>query len=187
MTPRGERQMRLRALAAAAERRNRPTPIVVVALIVLAVAVLFAGWSFTAAQAAERDRRRQARTMAEIEALVVQIEDAERAAAEGVDRTRYRTDPQLLTKLAAIAPRLAMTERPTINESTSRTQLNADSPISARVVTVRMNQVRIEDALEWLNQALEAVNGLFVSRIRMIPSANGWSVELDLARWEASR
>ena len=187
MIRRGERQMRLRALAASAERRNRPTALVLAAVIALAVALLFAGWSFSSAQAAQSDRRRQARTMAEIESLVTQIEETEQAAAAGFDDSKYRTDPQLLSKLSRIAAELEMQNAPILTEGRTRTTLSADSPIAARVITVRMNQVRLEDAMRWLNNALDAVNGLFVTRVRLIPSANGWSVELDLARWEVSR
>lgn len=187
MTPEAQRQIRLRALATAAERRNKPTALIVIAALLLLVAIGFAGFEYVSALSARGELATRARAAARVTAIADRIRELEQD--EGVQnlQQRYRADPQLLGKLSSVAPQLGMENPPSIRESSSRIPLGGDSPLAARIVTVTMNNVSIGQGMDWIDAALEKTDGLFVSRAELNPTPGGWTITVDLTRWEWTR
>jgi hypothetical protein len=186
--PAVERQIRLRSLAAASERRNRPIGLVGVALALLVAGGAYAAWTFVDAADARRALAREKQTLADVEALVTAIEEARTTATRAQVTDQYRPDPQLLSKLASVQQAAGLAGgKATIQESPRRIGLGAGSDVAARVVNVRMRNVRLTEAMTFVNGALARVDGLFVTRVALDPTATGWAVEIDLARWERTQ
>ncbi len=181
-----ERELQLRAMAAASERRNRPRALTAlgVAALVIGAGVLIYGVS--AAAEARVTAEREARQLAEAQALVEQIRAIRLEAAGSVDRSKYRPEGGLLTTLARVQDQVQLENRPTLRSGRNR-PLSPDSPFTARTVTATFVEPDIEQAMQWINGALRASPGLFVTGIELRPTPSGWSVQVDLARWEISQ
>lgn len=179
LNPAEERDVQM--YAAAAARRNRPTLLLVFAALLLVGAVIFAGVSAGSARAA----RHELVTLAEDQAAVNDIADEIRRLRErSTDRQtdgRYSRELQL-SKLEAINRRVTLPTAPTLQEQRPTRPL--DSPIEKRRVDVTMENVPLEAAFEWINEAQRAIPDLFISAMELRPRPSGWTVRVQVARWE---
>lgn len=188
MTPEAERQIRLRALAAAAERRNKPTLLIAAAALVFLAAIGFTGFSYASAASARSGLEGSAEDAARILAMAEQMRELEQQDSADALRRKYATDSQLLSKLNRVGPSIGMSNSTlSVRESGGRIPMGGDSPFSARVVSVTMNRVSFDDAMRWINTALEQSDGLFINRVDLNPTPGGWMVSVDLTRWEWNR
>jgi len=187
MRPAAERQFRLRSLAASSERRNRPRTLLVAAGVALLAGAAYAGWAAQDAADARRALRNAERTLANVEALVEAIEAARTTTTQAQVTDRYRPDPQLLSKLTAVQREVGLLEEATLRESPRRIGGGSGSEVAARVVNVNMRNVALSDAMTFVNGALDRVEGLFVTRVALDPTASGWIIDVDLARWERTQ
>lgn len=181
-----ERELQLRAIAAASERRNRPR-----ALALLGGALLLAGlilliYGMSEAAQARMTATQRARDAAQASAIVVQIKEIRQDPERRVDPTRYAPDRELLQKLADVQQSVELQNRPNLNPGRNR-PLGQDSPFTARTITATFVEPDLRKAMEWVNGALRASPGLFVTGIELKPTPRGWSVQVDLARWEISQ
>ncbi len=181
---RNESESGLQALAAAAQRRNRPTALLVVASVTFVVALIFALYAAGNARKAYKSAQSQAQSLQKIEEGVALL-NAISTDTDQHDLLRlYRPAPRLLTTLENINQTLAIEPKPDVREQTKRAIIGLDSPIEGRVVTAQFNNVSLQQATQWINEALRRVNGLHVSSVDFRPSARGWIIRVDLTRWE---
>jgi len=188
MIPRAaERKRRLEASyeAAAAERRNRPTRLVVIAaLLLLAALVYLALAASRRAEAAgnlrgaESAMQRLVNIRAEIEAY--QDNDAQRALRQQF-APRMRS---IRSTLDRIATELGMEEPPQLGQITDERRLGLDSKLLLRTIDVTLTEADTDLALQWIQQATQDVEGLFVSGVTLNPGPDAWRVTVKLSRWE---
>lgn len=184
LTPQQEAQ--LRAAALASERRNRPFLRVAIAVAVLAASGVFAAWSLAAAErtrgvlASDRER------LAEAQTLVEQIRQIRNDPRRSANNERYAPETRLRSKLDRISERLDMEQTPSIRDAGAKQLgVGSDSPLEKRSVEVRMSNVPLETALEWVNEAVREIPGLHVTGVELRPNrARGWSIHVQLSRWE---
>lgn len=186
MTPDLEREIQLRALAASGERRNRPRALPIAACGLLAVGALFAGWSALEAGSARAELVASTNQATEVRKLLAQMDTIRRDPARRLDTQRYAPDQQILAKLAQSIPdRIGMNSKPAVTEART-VPLAPDSKLVSRQVRAILQDVRLEQAMEWINAALREVQGLAVTNVEFTPTRDrGWVVTVDLARWES--
>lgn len=179
LTGADERVVRIHAASAA--RRNSPTPMLMLAGVALVLASAFALWSVSSARSADLRLGAAVVSRDGVESVIAQIEGVRAAADSARTDGRYSRQLQLST-LAAINARVGLPSAPSIQEQ--RPRVTPDSPIAKRQVDVTMNNAPLPAALEWIHEAQRAVPGLFVSAIELRPTPAGWTVRVQVARWE---
>lgn len=186
MTPELEREMQLRAMAGANERRNRPRALIMGAGALLALASLYAGWSALEARAARAELEGATRQAGAVRRILGQMEAVRTDPARRLDPSRYAPDTQILAKLTQRIPdQLGMTARPVVNEGRT-VPFAADSKLSSRSVRAIFSDVPLEQAMQWINSAVQEVRGLHVTNIEFMPTRDrGWSITVELSRWES--
>ena len=179
LTPSEEREVQMHAASVA--RRNRPTLLVMIAGVLLVGALIFA----TVTTASARSAMAELETLAQDQAAVADIADEIRRlrehSSDRQDDGRYSRELQL-SKLEAINQRVSLPSPPRLQEQRPTRPL--DSPIEKRRVDVTIDDAPLETALEWINEAQRAIPDLFISAIELRPRPNGWTVRVQVARWE---
>lgn len=179
LTGADERAVRIHAASAA--RRNSPTPMLLLAVAALVLASVFTLWSVNASRLAGRRLDAAVVSRDGVENVIAQIERVRADAASARTDGRYSRQLQLST-LAAINQRVGLPSSPSIQEG--RPRVTPDSPIAKRQVDITMNNAPLPAALEWIREAQRAVPGLFVSALELRPTPTGWTVRVQVARWE---
>ena len=169
------------SLAAAAARRNRPVLLIAAAGLTLLVSTVFAFASMNAAHAARRNIASLAKSDRDVQRIAREIEQWRSKATDTPGANRYAIELQL-SKLEAINERVELPQPPTLKELTPLHPL--DSPIQKRRVDVTIDNVSLETAFAWINEAQKTIPDLFLSAIELRPKPTGWSVRIQVARWE---
>ncbi len=188
MTPRAEKQLRLRTMALAAERRNKPSGLPALAIIALLAACVFAIFSANGAAAARSNLKSTLDAKARIDVLVLErarLTEMQRANAPA--QVRYRPLPNLLTRLLDQRREMELPEGTiSVKERSQDVRLagRTDSPFRGKGVTANMVDLTLDEAMEWINRVIANVDGLFVRDIEFRPSPRGWSIEVEFLRWE---
>ncbi|RMH28081.1 MAG: hypothetical protein D6693_04205 [Planctomycetota bacterium] len=175
----------VRAHAAAVARRNRPASLLLAAGAAVVVALVFAGLSVSRARSAQRAVESAAATRAAVQSVVDQIEALRAESASARTDGRYSRRLQLST-LAAINQRVGLDTPPVLQQNPPRSS-GPDSPIEKRIVSVTMVNAPLAAALRWIGEAQRAIPGLFVTAIELRPTPAGWTVRVQVARWELKR
>lgn len=174
----------LAAMAGRAERANRPTAVVVFCTALLLAAVAFTAWASGRAAEAKREFRREAQTQAEVERLAGMIVEAREKKTRGEDEsTVYAPETALLSKIGQAATRAQIDGIPRLR---TNTESLASSPLVRQVVTGTVENNEMDRVLRWITNALDEVDGLYVTEYTMKPTRRGWEVTVRFARWELS-
>lgn len=179
LTPEEAREVQ--ALAAAAARRNRPLALVALASLALLASIIFFSVSMAGARSARAQLARLARSQAEVTQIAEEIGRLRTAAAREEHPDRYHRILQL-SKLEAIGRQLNFTTPPTLVQQRSISEL--DSPIEKRRVDVAFAIAPLEPDFQWLNEAQKIIPDLFISAIDLRPNPQGWTMRVQVARWE---
>ena len=179
LTGADERMVRIHAASAA--RRNSPAPMLLLAGAALVLATVFTLWSVGAARSAGRRLDAAVVSRDGVERVIADIEGFRAAADSARTDGRYSRQLQLST-LAAINQRVGLPSAPSIQEQ--RPRVTPDSPLAKRQVDITMNNAPLPAALEWIHEAQRSVPGLFVSALELRPTPTGWTVRVQVARWE---
>jgi len=176
-----EEARQVQALAAAAARRNRPLALVALASIALLASIIVSSVSMAGARSARARLARLARSQAEVTQIAEEIARL-RADAASTDRSdRYQRVLQL-SKLEAIGRKLNFTTPPTLVQQRSISEL--DSPIEKRRVDVTFANAPLQSDFQWINEAHKTIPDLFISAIDLRPNPKGWTMRVQVARWE---
>lgn len=171
----------IRAHAASAARRNSPTTLLVLAGLVLLASVTFALWSAGSARTARARLSAVVASSAGVERLIAEIDGLR--AETNIARTDGRYSRQLqLSKLAAINTSVGLPTPPSLQEQRPRSI--GDAPIEKRLVDVTMNNAPLPTALQWITEAQRTIPGLFITALELRPTPSGWTVRVQVARWE---
>lgn len=179
-----EHEPMLAAMASKAERANRPTAVVVFCTLLLVGAVGFTIWSSGRASEARAAFRREAQAQAEVERLTTQIEEARERKSRGENELEgYSPETALLSKIGQAASRALIEPIPRLR---TNTESMTSSPLVRQVVTATVDDHEMEKVLAWITNALNEVDGLYVTEYSMKPTRKGWEVTVKFARWELS-
>jgi type II secretory pathway component PulM len=171
----------VQALAAAAARRNRPMALVALASLAMLASIIFASVSIAGARSARAQLVRLAQNQAEVTQIAGEIEHLRSAGERQEHPNRYQRVLQL-SKLEAIGRRLNFKTQPTLVQQRAISEL--DSPIEKRRVDVTFANAPLDADFQWINEAQKIIPDLFISAIDLRPNPQGWTVRVQVARWE---
>jgi len=175
----------IRAYAAGVARRNRPVTLLALSGLALIVAIVFAAVSASQARSARAAAQSVAVSRQGVEGVIAQIDALRRESETAQTSGRYSRQLQL-SKLAAINQRVGLPADPSLQEQRARSA-GPDSPIEKRIVDVTMVNAPLDTAMQWVNEALRAIPGLFITAFELRPTPTGWTVRVQVARWELKR
>ena len=167
--------------AAAVARRNRPMLWLVIAGALLLGATVFTLVSVASARSSLNHLVTLAENKSEVAEIAAEIVQLRERSTDRQSDGRYSRELQL-SKLEAINQRVSLPSPPRLQEQRPTRPL--DSPIEKRRVDVTIDDAPLETALEWINEAQRAIPDLFISAIELRPRPNGWTVRVQVARWE---
>jgi len=181
-----QQESQIRAAALASERRNRPVGLIAIASAILLASTIFAGWSVASAQRARSEALAARQRLIEVDAIAEEIQDIRTDPQRSGGDTRYAPETRLRSKLNQVADRLGMEQTPSIRDAGAKQLgVGSGSPLEKRSIEVRMDDLPLDAAMEWINEAVREIPGLHVTGVELRPGRpEGWNIRVQLSRWE---
>jgi len=164
-------QLELAAISASAERRNQPRLLILLAGALIVIAAIYAFSGFGAARAAHDRARAQAVSAAQIDRLIERYTNLTESGAEGALVERFPVNNRVRSTLESSAEFYGL-DTPTL--SLRRDRVGLDYPLQRQIVTAQLSDAPLEPALKWINNALNTIDGLFISGVEISPTPRGW-------------